>query len=286
MTSSARTLIFLHIPKTAGTTLYEIFDYSFRPAEILTFDGYNHPQEIPEFIRAPEAERGRYRLIKGHLDFGLHRDIPDSSTYVTFLREPISRVVSFYDHARRHSQHYLYPLLRDGANLKDILKTRATAELFNQQTRMIAGDEWGDLNREVDAVALERAKQNIRRHFSVIGLTEEFDASLLLIRRTTALKIPFYRKRNVAPAGARSAALDAETRALVREANALDIELYEFGRELFNAQRRAAGLKFEAELRWFQLLNGGLGAYQRAKENVKKAFRERRAESVEAKRTT
>jgi hypothetical protein len=285
MTSSDRTLIFLHIPKTAGTTLYEILDHAFRSAETLTFDGYNHPEEIPEFIRAPEGKRARYNLIKGHLDFGLHRYIPRDSTYVTLLREPISRIVSFYDHARRHPQHYLYPVLKNGGDLKKILKTHATTELFNQQTRMIAGDEWCDLNRPVDAAALERAKDNMRKHFAVVGLTEEFDASLLLIRRAASTKMPFYRKRNVAPTDARSDALDAETRGLVCEANTLDVELYKFGRELFNAQRRAAGMMFEAELRSFQLLNRGREAWLRARDNAKQVLRKRRAASIEAKPT-
>src|ERR1700736_69783 len=119
---------------------------------------------------------------------------------------------------------------------------------------MIAGDEWCDLNRAVDAVALERAKDNMRKHFCVVGLTEEFGASLLLIQRFAAIKVPFYRKQNVAPENARSDALDAETLGMVREANALDAELYEFGRELFNEQRRASGMH---ELRSFQLLSRG-----------------------------
>ena len=280
---SSPSVIFLHIPKTAGTTLSKILDYSFQSSETLAFDGNNHPEEIAEFIGAPEADRARYRLIKGHLAFGLHRHIPRDSTYVTLLRDPINRVISFYDHARRHPQHYLYPVLKNGSDLKGILKNRATTELFNQQTRMIAGDEWCDLNRPVDAVALERAKDNMRKHFCVVGLTEEFGASLLLIQRFAAIKVPFYRKQNVAPENARSDALDAETLGMVREANALDAELYEFGRDLFGAQRRAAGMH---EPRSCQLLSRGREAYLCARDNVRQVLRRRRAASIQAKRAT
>jgi hypothetical protein len=125
----------------------------------------------------------------------------------------------------------------------------------------------------------------MRKHFAVVGLTEEFDASLLLIRRAASTKMPFYRKRNVAPKDARSDALDAETRGLICEANTLDVELYEFGRELFNAQRRAAGKMFEVELRSFQLLNRGREGFLRARDIVKQAVRSRGTSSIEAKPT-
>jgi hypothetical protein len=97
--------------------------------------------------------------------------------------------------------------------------------------------------------------------------------------------MPFYRKRNVAPKDARSDALDAETRGLICEANTLDVELYEFGRELFNAQRRAAGKMFEVELRSFQLLNRGREGFLRARDIVKQAVRSRGTSSIEAKPT-
>jgi hypothetical protein len=195
-------------------------------------------------------------------------------------------VISFYDHARRYPQHHLYPVLRDGADLKKIFQTRATAELFNQQTRMIAGDEWCDAGRMVDATTLEQAKANIRKHFAVVGLTEEFDASLLLIGHAVATKVPFYRKRNIAPKNARSDPLDSEAREMIREANMLDLELYEFARKLFDAQRRDAGMVFEAKLHSFQLLNRGRETCLRMPDNLKRSLRKREAWSTPARRTT
>jgi hypothetical protein len=49
--------------------------------------------------------------------------------------------------------------------------------------------------------------------------------------------------------------MDAQTQALLREANAFDLELYAFARELFELQLRSAGDLFPEELRRFQRLN-------------------------------
>jgi len=49
--------------------------------------------------------------------------------------------------------------------------------------------------------------------------------------------------------------LDAETQRLVEGANSLDLELYEYARNLFDEQRRAAGDSFAAELGHFRQLN-------------------------------
>ena len=136
-----------------------------------------------------------------------------------------------------------------------LLAQKATPELFNLQTRMIAGDEWDDLRREVDDDALERAQENLRAHFSFVGLTEEFDASISLLGRIFGWSVPFYVKRNVTARKPRSSSVDVETRSLLRDANAFDLKLYEYARNLFEAQRRAGGVAFERELRRFQRLN-------------------------------
>jgi hypothetical protein len=249
------TVIFLHIPKTGGTTLHKILEQNHKRKQILTFDGSHHPAQIERFAKLPERRRARYRLIKGHLQFGFHRLVPGDSTYVTFLREPIARALSFYSHARTRSDHYLYRLLKnEKLDLRTLLEQRTTSELFNQQTHMIAGDQ-SDSDCSVGRSALETAKQNLQAHFSFVGLTEEFDASVVLLGRVFGWSLPFYVKTNVSSEEMRAEDIDSKTRALLREANALDLELYEFARTMFAMKRQAAGGVFESELRNFQRLN-------------------------------
>ena len=256
MPNQAEALIFLHIPKTGGSTLYKILERHFSPAETVTLD----TPGVARFKTLPAAKRGRYRLIQGHMHFGLHRFIPRASTYITFLRQPAERVLSFYYYARSTPDHYLYPLLTTGrVDLRTLLGRELTSELCNFQTRALAGDEWEDPQRIVTRDALERAKANLGSHFSVVGLQEEFDASLLLLGRAFGWNLPFYVKENVTKEKPPNASMDVETRKLVEETNSLDVELYEYARNLFHEQCRAAGDSFVADLSHFRRLNDAHG---------------------------
>jgi Sulfotransferase family len=242
-------LIFLHIPKTGGSTIYKILEQEYSRAKTLRLED----PEIARFKTLPAAERERYRLIQGHLYFGLHRFIPRASTYVTFLRRPVERVLSFYYYARSTPDHYLYSqLVSERLDLKTMLARELTSELCNGQTRQLAGDEWEDPERVITRAALERAQANLT-HFRVVGLLEEFDASLLLLRRAFGWRFPFYVKENVTKE--KETFLDAETRGLIEEANRLDLELYEYARNLFDERCRAAGESFAAELSHFRRSN-------------------------------
>jgi hypothetical protein len=252
MPNQAEALIFLHIPKTGGSTLYKILERHFSPAETVTLDSPG----VARFKTLPAVERGRYRLIQGHMHFGLHRFIPRTSTYITFLRRPVERALSFYYYARSTPDHYLYPLLTTGRlDLKTLLGRELTSELCNFQTRALAGDEWEDPQRIVTRDALERAQANLRSHFRIVGLQEEFDASLLLLSRAFGWRLPFYVKENVTKEKPPNASMDVETRKLVEDTNSLDVELYEYARNLFHEQCRAAGASFVADLSHFRRLN-------------------------------
>lgn len=245
-------LIFLHIPKTGGSTLSKILERYYSRGQTVMLDG----PKIARFKTLPAAERGRYRLIQGHLYFGVHRFIPRASTYITFLRRPVERVLSFYHYAQSTPDHYLYPLLAtERLDLKTLLARELTLELCNEQTRLLAGDGWEDPQRVVTRAALERAQANLRSHFRIVGLLEEFDASLLLLRRAFDWHLPFYVKENVTKEKPDDASLDVETRRLVEDANCLDLELYEYARNLFDEQCCAAGDSFAAELCHFRRLN-------------------------------
>lgn len=253
MSEPRLTVIFLHIPRTGGTTLKKLPERNYGRDQILDFYDSESALQIQRFAQLPESQRAKYKCIQGHLFFGFHKFVPGQSTYVTFLREPIARIRSFYSYVRAHPEHYLHrDVVDQRRGLKELLRHPRTEELCNLQTRMIAGD-LDNSDQVVDRSALERAKRNLRTHFSVVGLTEAFDASLLLLARTHGWHLPLYVKRNASRGAPET--MDAKTRDLVGEANALDLELYQFGQELFQTQLRSAGELFQAELQRFKRLN-------------------------------
>ena len=86
----ARTLKFLHLPKTAGTSIRFFLERFFRPEEICPA-GFRHQLQAHS-----SHQLATYRMFAGHLDWeDLDRVAGPSFTF-TVLREPRERVLSYY----------------------------------------------------------------------------------------------------------------------------------------------------------------------------------------------
>ena len=104
---------------------------------------------------------------------------------------------------------------------------RLFPERHNLQCRLIAG---GKDTAIADERLLDTAKENLTKSFSVVGISEQFEESLILIATTFNWQIPFYKNCKVSKARPQ---IDPGTAALIRDHNRLDVELYEFGKKLF-----------------------------------------------------
>lgn len=234
-----RPVIFLHIPKTAGTTLHRIIERQYAAERIISFGPDAH-QSIADFRALSEERRAQIRMLKGHMAFGLHRYFPADSdhnrpVYFTLLRDPIERVISHYYHVLRDPAHYLYPYTEEGQlGLADFLKTKVPVMLNNGQTRLVSG-LWEEIPfGACDAEMLETAKQNIREHFVLVGLTERFDETLCLLRSILGWQHDIsYVPQNVGDNRPARAQLSPETLDVVLETNQLDIALYAYAEHLF-----------------------------------------------------
>ena len=71
------TIIFLHIPRTGGTTFQKIPPRNYRGEETLIFDGARHREQVEQFANLPESQRAKYNFISGHLYYGFHRFLPE-----------------------------------------------------------------------------------------------------------------------------------------------------------------------------------------------------------------
>jgi hypothetical protein len=261
-------VIFLHIPKAAGSTLHPIIERQYEPAEIWTVDGAHVRESIETFKQLSEAERGRIRVLKGHMSFGLHRYLLRPATYVTLLREPIDRIISHYTYVRRHPAHDLHEqVVSRNMSLQDYVSSGISVELDNGQTRLLAGFE------EMDAVTgfapcvpemLQSAKRNLENYFSVVGLAESFDAALLVLKHTLGWHHLFHIKENVAKDRLLKSELDQGTLETIREHNALDIQLYQHASTLFALQFQRHGIPGAWELGIFRMLNSLYGVASRA----------------------
>lgn len=268
------TLIFLHIPKTAGTTLSRVIERQYPRRHTFTIMPTPGPYSgaAADLERLPPTQRAALRLLQGHMPFGLHRSLPGPYTYVTFMRDPLKRVLSHYAHARRDPRHNLYPYM-SRMTLKEALKQRIyVAQAFdNFQTRLISG-AWHTVPfGELDESVLQTAKENLQRTFSIVGLVERFDESLLLLQQQFGWRAVYYTRHNTATHRRRAAhTADQETLELVNRYNRLDRQLYRFAADLYARQIKDAGPHFPRRLRRFQRINQFVSPFLRLYWQVRK----------------
>jgi hypothetical protein len=154
---------------------------------------------------------------------------------------------------QREPEHYLYDYANTpGMTIRCYLEDRVSLQADNFQTRLISG-VWTDVAYgECDEATLALAKMNLAEHCAIVGLTKRFDESLMLLKRTFGWGNVFYRRRNVTQGPPRWETLSAETLAVLRAHNQLDLELYAFAEALFVRQIHGRGASFAWAVKWFQ----------------------------------
>ena len=275
-------IVFLHIPKTAGLTVricvlprqytadetfaskwagevaadgaHAVGGFADEFGSVGLFDGVVKPGVVwfPESLAAaaarfhqlPAEQRARIHLFYSeHTEFGLHEYLSRPVSYFTLLREPAARVLSHYGFSAGHCAP-------EAVDLSGRIAAHVEANL---QTRLLAGP-YAQTASLSPVERLERAKRNLRA-CAVVGLTERFDETMLLLKKAYGWRMPFYERRNISKHRLSRKDLPAETLRQIEADNALDVALYAYAQELFAAQLRQYGPTLSRDVRLFRALN-------------------------------
>ena len=104
---------------------------------------------------------------------------------------------------------------------------RLTPHRQNLQCSMIAGVK---SEGACDERILDQAKENLMKSFSVVGICELFEESLVRIAKTFNWEIPFYENRKVSKTRPQ---VELSAIEMIKEHNRFDLELCESGKNLF-----------------------------------------------------
>lgn len=251
-------IIFTHVPRSGGTTLVSVMGRQYKKDDQFFFyvreKSGNTDEALAEFSNMPESRRMQMKLLQGHTSFGIHEDYKDY-TYITLLRDPVERVISYYYYILKLPGHYLHNILMaNKMKLEGFADSGLSAELDNIQTRQISGIHLKS-HEKCDRHMLETAKHNLISYYKIFGITERFDETLLLLRQHFGWNYPFYTPLNIIQNKPGRDQITPRALALIEKTNSFDIELYTFAVEKFNQTINDKGPAFQRDLEKFRKYN-------------------------------
>jgi hypothetical protein len=246
-------LVFVHIPKSAGTTFgwilrchygerFDRIDQS-RRGKLETAVASARPDD-----ELPDPVRPGIRAVSGHLCFGLSSLFPEDTRYVTILRDPVERTISQYEYLLSRVGHPWHnpQLPPPTAELRlDQSIGEANYIRDNLQTRMLCGLVSQD--EPLPADAIERAKRNLQDRFEYVGTTERFAKFVAMLNLELGWPTIAYQEARVTPGRRRKDELPADVLRVVEDQNALDRELVDYADELLTAALEQVGPELELE---------------------------------------
>lgn len=158
-----KVIIFIHIPKTAGSYL--------RSGWLLKNINKNSYWWFDEKRRFPKLENFKknytiassYSLIGGHLDMNtfLQMKIIQPKIILNIQREPVSRIISFYNHIKNRDKLHPFHKQAKNSSLFELLNKRGVfyKHILNQQINFLLANE-SNINNFSDRDKLIIGKQN------------------------------------------------------------------------------------------------------------------------------
>ena len=252
--------VFVQIPKTAETTFNFILSREYGKKRNCWAPS-NHVGAGFEFFNdLSDHKKNKINLVRGHMYYGIHQFIDRPVHYISFLRDPISRIFSYYYHMQREAIVHSdkggdwYETARSGITLLDYIQQIPDKLLDNDQVRRISGIDFPYNGCKEEHLNI--AKQRVLNNFKFIGVTEYFDESVLAIKNKLSWKkYPLYVNENVNQKNIINHESDKNTIQEIKLHNKYDQQLYDFANKLFNERIQNFDENFNKQLAYYRKIS-------------------------------
>ncbi|MBR9919607.1 MAG: sulfotransferase family protein [Bacteroidetes bacterium] len=207
-------LISVHIPKTAGTSFRGILKEVYGEEAVIRLDIglVNEKIRINEELYDKKKVSSKVRVAHGHFSPALlHKyfDISESTPFITWLRDPIERVISNYFYLQKRLREELEEEKR-GLNIlskmqRSLMEYAAQEINQNRMSKFLAGMELED--------------------FAFVGIQDHFSEDLQRIAKLLDWEETQELKHNIT--GRKKEGVSDEERAQIARYNQADVELYQ-----------------------------------------------------------
>lgn len=256
-------ILFLHIPKTAGTTLLQIINKQYQNGEIA--DCYFKDPLQTEIFLKQVSHNPNVKMIYGHYNLGVRHYLATPYTFFTLLRDPVERVISFYYFLKTVGHVHQSKLIN--MSLEEFFLSKEIPYIpslfYNSQTADLSADfpflDKGGMIIHFPNTpyppqqppSLEKAKEHMEKYFSVVGITEMFDETLFMLKKAFSWRDISYTKQNVGINRPTQTQIPNHVIDLIMEKNQLDIQLYQWAKKRFEAKIQQLDEKDTQELKEF-----------------------------------
>jgi hypothetical protein len=228
---------YLHIPKTAGTSVKQIISRNYQASEVVfigvhwtTWLGHGEVKERLDI--SPDA-----KLVHAHLSYGVHEHVAGKYSYATMLRNPCDRIVSGYHHLRRHKKNELQQIVQH-YSLEEYINSHLVLDVDNGMVRRLSGVMDSVPFGGITSEHLELARKNLEHDFVFVGTQERFDESLYLLAENLSWKHRHYTPEKQRARRAKQEHSQVSPRVLrkIDELNRYDHELYSYAADRLAAE--------------------------------------------------
>ncbi len=245
-------LIYIHQPKTAGTSVRSLLLKHFGQENcfLIRFS----LQDLNKFMDLSQEEKDHFDCIAGHGLYGIHEHLSRPCIYVTLMREPLDRVISHFSFRKefpepraaaegrgmndkaytlaKHLQYYEEAMLEE--NDMNMLPYSHLCDMHKYDDVHGAGNGYWGRSPKVPSIAELKAK--LREQFVLVGHYERLDDFLFVFCRMIGGRLYYPTPGKVSRHRLKTKNLDPDQSGQIQDLTVLEARLHNYAMEMFQEQ--------------------------------------------------